>query len=116
MEHCTRKQEQRERLKDNRVNDNERKRKWKLKQMANENQVAFLMMFLYLATFVVLAKKWKKGRDISLIFLAGLELDNILLENYLSMFPFKVLQLPFLSQTAMNLCKSRQHCSDVSRD
>lgn len=91
-EHCNRKQEYRERLKDNKL-----KGIWKLKQMANENQVAFFMMFLYLTMFVALAQKWKKGKDISLVFLAGLEVDNMPLENYFSMFPFKVLQLPFLS-------------------
>lgn len=73
--------------------------------MANENQVAFFLMFLYFTMFVDLAQRWKKGRDISLVFLAGLELDNFPLENYLSMFLFTVLQLPSLSQAAMNLCK-----------
>lgn len=58
--------------------------------MANENQVAFL----YSTMFIALVQKWKKERGISLIFLAGLDLDNIPLEKYLSMFPFKVLQLP----------------------
>lgn len=62
--------------------------------MANENQVAFLMTFLYSTMFIALAQKWKKERAISLVFLAGLDLDNIPLEKYLSMFSFKVLQLP----------------------
>lgn len=50
----------------------------------------FSPMFLFLTLLVALAQKWKRGKDISLIFLARLGLGNIPLKN-LPVLLFKVL-------------------------
>jgi len=57
-----------------------------------------------------------RGRKDEIFLSSFLQGWNWKISLYLSIFLFKGVQLPSLSQTTVNLCKSHKHFVDVSRD